>query len=441
MEISLTRAQSLNPLHVTCLSSAVVQLFVLGIQIVVTTNSAKGQGMRSTPEAYKLALKIEPEDIAGFGAKVPTAHDMLQYAPPAYNQDGGTCVGWAAGHCAMSILANKSFGIVHPIHKDLGSFDPLFTYTIANSGTVDPCDEGMFIGQHFEIQESIGIVRELFPPTLFCYSQWQLDEDGIPLSNQYQLAAAPYKMTHWGWLNTDTTGWLRDMKTYLANDIPLVFGAIVNDNLDFSWYGGQIGPDAVWKYENTENGEAGLHAMCIIGYDDSVAGGAFLVRNSWGDNFGVEGNFWLRYSDFQEVEDETWVLEPDEWWENLDEPDTYEVTIKETGSVIQYQRVEMNQSIFEGFYFPGERMLAYHFFKDGTVYFGECKDYLLDGKGYYWDEAGDRYSVKSRQGRLIKSKLGFVQNEGQEETTNELYLESLFESETPEFTGELPNPE
>lgn len=423
-------------------NSPIIELSILCIACCFHCLSAHGQGMKPSPQSFKQAFLTEPDDIAGYGLAFPSSHNMLQYAPPAYEQEGGTCVGWAAGHCAMSILANKSCGDVLPLHKDLGRFDPLFTYTIANSGMAEPCDEGMFIGQHFEIQESIGIVRELFPPELYCDSHWLLDENGIPISSYYQLAAAPYKMTHWGWLNTDTTGWLQDLKSYLSNDIPLVFGAVVNDNLDFNWNGGQIGPDAVWKYENTENGDAGLHAMCIVGYDDNVAGGAFLVRNSWGDNFGVEGNFWLRYSDFQEVEDETWVLEPDEWWENPDKPDTYEVTIKETGSVIEYQRMLMNKSVFEGFYLPGERMLAYHFFKDGTVYFGECKDYIIDGKGYYWDEMGDRYWVKSRKGKLIKSELGFAQTENDKEaTTNVLYLESLFHGETPEFNGELPTPE
>ncbi|MFM7681290.1 MAG: C1 family peptidase, partial [Bacteroidota bacterium] len=37
------------------------------------------------------------------------------------------------------------------------------------------------------------------------------------------------------------------------------------------------------------------HGMLIIGYDDYVGGGAFLVMNSWGKDFGKDGFFWLKY--------------------------------------------------------------------------------------------------------------------------------------------------
>lgn len=41
--------------------------------------------------------------------------------------------------------------------------------------------------------------------------------------------------------------------------------------------------------------EKGAHAMCIVGYDDAVAGGAFEVMNSWGTGWGNKGFFWLTY--------------------------------------------------------------------------------------------------------------------------------------------------
>jgi uncharacterized membrane protein len=37
------------------------------------------------------------------------------------------------------------------------------------------------------------------------------------------------------------------------------------------------------------------HGMLIIGYDDYVGGGSFLVMNSWGRDFGKDGFFWLKY--------------------------------------------------------------------------------------------------------------------------------------------------
>jgi C1A family cysteine protease len=48
----------------------------------------------------------------------------------------------------------------------------------------------------------------------------------------------------------------------------------------------------------------GGHAVALVGYDDSkvitaadgaASKGAFLVRNSWGANWGLSGYFWMAY--------------------------------------------------------------------------------------------------------------------------------------------------
>jgi hypothetical protein len=39
------------------------------------------------------------------------------------------------------------------------------------------------------------------------------------------------------------------------------------------------------------------HAVLLVGYDDRV--GAFLARNSWGLDWGVDGHFLVRYEDFR----------------------------------------------------------------------------------------------------------------------------------------------
>jgi hypothetical protein len=45
----------------------------------------------------------------------------------------------------------------------------------------------------------------------------------------------------------------------------------------------------------------GGHALCVVGYDDNVGGGAFKIANSWGKNWGKSGFFWLRYKDLDMV--------------------------------------------------------------------------------------------------------------------------------------------
>ena len=98
------------------------------------------------------------------------------------------------------------------------------------------------------------------------------------------------------------------MRYLIANDIPVIIGAAVNDDFSPASYGGQIDANGVWNYKATNNGSLAGHAMCILGYDDQLAGGSFLVRNSWGEGFGIGGNFWLKYADVASVVAEAWCI-------------------------------------------------------------------------------------------------------------------------------------
>ena len=52
----------------------------------------------------------------------------------------------------------------------------------------------------------------------------------------------------------------------------------------------------------------GYHMIAIVGYDDSL--GAWLIRNSWGTGWGVEGYCWIKYGD-SEIDNTMYPLEPD----------------------------------------------------------------------------------------------------------------------------------
>jgi len=51
----------------------------------------------------------------------------------------------------------------------------------------------------------------------------------------------------------------------------------------------------------------GYHMIAIVGYDDTL--GAWLLRNSWGTGWGMDGYCWIRYGD-SEIDVEMYVLEP-----------------------------------------------------------------------------------------------------------------------------------
>lgn len=88
---------------------------------------------------------------------------------------------------------------------------------------------------------------------------------------------------------------LADIKTCIRAKLPVMFGTLVY---------GQIGAvnkqGDIW-FPSPNEQPAGGHAMLIVGYDDdrlcigTDKKGAFLVKNSWGTEWGDNGYGWLPY--------------------------------------------------------------------------------------------------------------------------------------------------
>lgn len=88
------------------------------------------------------------------------------------------------------------------------------------------------------------------------------------------------KITEWGWVDHD----ISSMKQALIDHGPLVICIYLWR--DFYYYFG-----GVYKHHFTRH-IAG-HVVTIVGYDDSK--NAWLVKNSWGTKWGLDGWFWMSY--------------------------------------------------------------------------------------------------------------------------------------------------
>lgn len=105
-----------------------------------------------------------------------------------------------------------------------------------------------------------------------------------PTDAQY-AAALKWKSGGYHFLST-----VDDMKSVIATGYNFKIGFTVYESFE------SIGADGLWN-PSTDEQVLGGHEVLAIGYDDSVNGGSFLVRNSWGASWGKNGNFYLRYSD------------------------------------------------------------------------------------------------------------------------------------------------
>jgi hypothetical protein len=94
------------------------------------------------------------------------------------------------------------------------------------------------------------------------------------------------------------------IKLALANNNPVIIGMNVfsggkGNNLNSRF----LDSNGVVKMDNFRSNKyrVGGHALCVVGYDDEIGGGAFKIVNSWGRDWGNNGFFWLKYSDLEVV--------------------------------------------------------------------------------------------------------------------------------------------
>ncbi len=106
--------------------------------------------------------------------------------------------------------------------------------------------------------------------------------------------AGQLKIAGWRKIGTKGPGAIEEVKNHLVNlNHPvLILMTVTDDLLDADpWAPGQV-----YHWSGVTANLLNWHSMTIIGYDDARQ--AFRIRNSWGEGWGDNGNFWLGYDCF-----------------------------------------------------------------------------------------------------------------------------------------------
>lgn len=82
---------------------------------------------------------------------------------------------------------------------------------------------------------------------------------------------------------------LKQLKTCLANGFPFVFGITVYESFEAD----DVSKSGIIPMPKPDEECLGGHAIMCVGYDDEKK--MFLVRNSWGDSWGIGGYCWMPY--------------------------------------------------------------------------------------------------------------------------------------------------
>ncbi len=229
---------------------------------------------------------------------LPERVDLRQYCPTVKNQgQQGSCVAWAAAYAGRTIIEAQRTGQ----NADDIAFSPSFMYNqikIKNSNC-----QGSYIKRAMDNMLNQGAVD-------FDDFRYTDQDCSVLPSRALMQKAARFKTKGFQRLTNENMGKTYEMlamKQNLAKGSPVIIGMMVGGSFMQNMLNK---PAWIPTQEDYDQRGFGGHAMCVVGYDDYLNGGSFLLMNSWGTNWGKDGFAWVRYSDFRAFNKEAYGIYP-----------------------------------------------------------------------------------------------------------------------------------
>lgn len=215
---------------------------------------------------------------------IPSNYSLEDYLPKIGDQgDLGSCVGWSTTYYGFTIVKRLIHGKNYPAFSPLSVFN---RYSFKKG--LDPCKGGAYIDECLAILMNQG-----------CPFNKDYDKPNCSIDKSKKK----YKDFLYNYERIQSNN-AKQIKMALANNNPVIIGIDVyaggsGNNLNTKF----LDSNGVLKLENFRNNKylVSGHALCVVGYDDNVGGGAFKIVNSWGKDWGKDGFFWIRYNDLQVV--------------------------------------------------------------------------------------------------------------------------------------------
>ena len=226
---------------------------------------------------------------------LPQKYSLKKYCPKVKSQaQYGTCTSWATAYAARTIAEAISKGWDSQEHITREAFSPIFVYAQIKSPGDYNCKKGSRISDAMSLLKSRGVSK---------YNQFNvLCADRV--SNDLLASAALHKIDNYFTLFSINCKSYQEKinktKKAICEDCPVVIAM----HLPLSFHNA----GNVWSGTDVDPSKHGYHAMCVIGYDDNMMGGAFEVMNSWGEGWGNHGFVWVRYSDYHKYVDQAYEM-------------------------------------------------------------------------------------------------------------------------------------
>ncbi|BCL37796.1 C1 family peptidase [Nostoc sp. MS1] len=222
---------------------------------------------------------------------LPTVIDLSFWCSPVRDQGSlNSCTAFAA-IALLEYFENRNFG-------QIIDASPLFLYKAALKKMKAQGDAGASIRETMKVLALFGVPPEESWP----YEEDRFDQEPEPYCYAYAQNYKSLKYFLLDYAGITTESLLFQVKAVLAAGFPCIFGLTLYTSVyeQTNYEKGYIPyPDA------NKDKVVGGHTAVVVGYDDfkfircanreSYSRGAFLVRNSWGTEWGVNGYGWLPY--------------------------------------------------------------------------------------------------------------------------------------------------
>lgn len=222
---------------------------------------------------------------------LPSVVDLSFWCSPVRDQGSlNSCTAFAA-IALLEYFQNRNFG------KSTDA-SPLFLYKAARNKMNVEGDVGASIRETIKVLALFGVPPEQSWP----YEEEKVDAEPPPYCYAYAQNYKTLKYFLLDYAGITTESLLFQIKAVLAAGFPCIFGL----TLYTSAYEENNSKTGHIPYPDSDKDKVvGGHTAVVVGYDDYkfircadrkyYSKGAFLIRNSWGTEWGVNGYGWLPY--------------------------------------------------------------------------------------------------------------------------------------------------
>lgn len=241
----------------------------------------------------------------GADAPLPKQHSLLEYCPMAKSQgQHGTCTSWACVYAARTIAEAVRYGWTSKETITEEAFSPMFVYAQIKKKDDYYCADGIHIWQALDLMKEKGCAK---------YRDFDaLCAEETDIGRSMYEAAPQYKIDDYLRLFDmnckDTKEKVGMVKKSLVENKPVVIAMWLPSTFSEAGMILNIYKEPTSFPRKDYYDHDPYHALCVVGYDDEMDGGAFQIMNSWGIYWRYDGFVWVKYADFARCVDQAYEI-------------------------------------------------------------------------------------------------------------------------------------